>query len=104
MLLEKNPLETVANLRTIKAVMIRGIWLPEPEKLPFTGADIEIEKMLPNSDELAAMVALAEAHDVAGYAQSSVTSLAVKISCSRYSWPQSCFAKHSFSFASFSCP
>ncbi len=72
-LLEKNPLETVANLRTINAVMIRGIWLPEPEKLPFTGADIETKKRLPNRDELAAMVTLAEAHDAAGYAQSSMS-------------------------------
>jgi imidazolonepropionase-like amidohydrolase len=72
-LLEKNPLETVANLRTIVAVMIRGIWLPEPEKLPFTGADIGLSKRVPSRDELAAMVSLAEAHDAAGYAQSTMS-------------------------------
>ena len=54
----------------INAVMIRSIWLPEPEKLPFTGADIETKKRLPSRVELAAMVTLAEAHDAAGYAQS----------------------------------
>ena len=72
-LLEKNPLETVANLRTIAAVMIRGIWLSDPDKLPFTGANIDLGKNAPGSDELAAMVTLAEAHDAAGYAQSSMS-------------------------------
>ncbi len=72
-LLKDNPLETVANLRTIQAVMVRGILLSNPGQLPFTGANIDLAREAPDSDELAAMVALAEAHDAAGYAQSSMS-------------------------------
>lgn len=72
-LLDKNPLETVANLRTLKAVMIRGIWLSAPANLVVNGESIDDSKNTLNPSEFAAAVRLAEDHAAAGYAQSSLS-------------------------------
>lgn len=72
-LLEKNPLETVANLRSPVAVMIRGVWLEDPAGLPLAPQDYEAMTNEPLPADLAAAVEKAEAHDAAGYAQSTMS-------------------------------
>lgn len=72
-LLEKNPLQTVANLRTPKAVMIRGTWLDDPQGLAMTPADYVSMETRVSRRLLKAEVEKAEAHDRAGYAQSTMS-------------------------------
>jgi len=72
-ILKKNPLETVSNLRTLQAVMIRGIWLPHPADLVVNGEFLDHSATAVGRRQFAAAVELAEEHAAAGYAQSSLS-------------------------------
>jgi len=73
LLLDKNPLEKISNLRTVQAVMVRGVWLPNPGALPVTGKDLNCSPTAPNRQQLEAAVTQAELHVSAGYAQSTIS-------------------------------
>lgn len=73
LLLDKNPLEKISNLRTMQAVMVRGVWLPDPGALPVTGKDLNRSPTAPNRQQLEAAVTQAELHVSAGYAQSTMS-------------------------------
>ena len=72
-LLKKNPLETVSNLRTLQAVMVRGIWLPHPADLVVNGESLDRSATDVDRRQLEEAVELAEKHAAAGYAQSTVS-------------------------------
>ena len=72
-LLEQNPLETVSNLRTLQAVMIRGIWLPDPASLIVNGESINRSDTSVDRQQFEDAVRLAEKHAAAGYAQSTLS-------------------------------
>lgn len=72
-LLNKNPLETVSNLRTLQAVMIRGIWLSDPRALVVNGDNIDRSDTTLDRRQLEEAVRMAEQHAAAGYAQSTLS-------------------------------
>ena len=72
-LLEQNPLEAISNLRTLKAVMVRGIWLPDPASLVVNAEIVASAASGVDRGKFAAAVELAEEHAAAGYAQSTLS-------------------------------
>ena len=72
-LLERNPLEAVSNLRTLQAVMVRGIWLPAPASLVVNAEIVDSAATGVDREQFEAAVELAEEHAAAGYAQSTLS-------------------------------
>jgi len=72
-LLSRNPLESVSNLRTLQAVMVRGIWLPDPASLVVNGASIDVSATAVGRRQFEEAVTLSEQHAAAGYAQSTMS-------------------------------
>ena len=72
-LLERNPLEAVSNLRTLQAVMVRGIWLPDPASLVVNAEIVDSAATGVDREQFEAAVELAEEHAAAGYAQSTLS-------------------------------
>ncbi len=72
-LLSENPLETVTNLRSLQAVMVRGIWLSDPKALIENGESINHSTTSIGRREFAAAVRRAEEYAASGYAQSTMS-------------------------------
>lgn len=72
-LLDKNPLESISNLRSLQAVMIRGIWLSDPASLVVNGEDLDRSATVLDKRQFEELVQLAERHVAMGYAQSSMS-------------------------------
>ena len=73
LLLDKNPLETVSNLRAPHGVMVRGIWIADPAALRLTRQDYQPMSEEISHDLLQAAVEQVEVHDAAGYVQSTMS-------------------------------
>lgn len=73
LLLNRNPLESVANLRSLRATTIRGRLIDDPKGLIENGSALNVSVTHINIKDLEAAVATAEQHAAAGYAQSSMS-------------------------------
>ena len=78
LLLERNPLESVANLRSLRATIIRGRLIDNPKSIIENGSALDLSATHIDPEELESAVSAAEQHAAVGYAQSSI-SLAVWI-------------------------
>ena len=73
LLLERNPLESVANLRSLRATVIRGRLIEDPKSIVENGSALDLSATHIDLRDLESAVATAEQHAAAGYAQSSMS-------------------------------
>ncbi|MBT8399275.1 MAG: amidohydrolase family protein, partial [Rhodothermia bacterium] len=73
LLLERNPLESVANLRSLRATITRGRLIDNPKSIIENGSAIDLSATHIDLQELESAVAAAEQHAAVGYAQSSIS-------------------------------
>ena len=73
LLLERNPLESVANLRSLRATIIRGRLIDNPQSIIENGSALDLSATHIDLEDLESAVSTAEQHAAAGYAQSSMS-------------------------------
>ena len=73
LLLERNPLDSVANLRSLRATIIHGRLIDNPQSIIENGSALDLSTTHIDLKDLETAVAKAEQHASVGYAQSSLS-------------------------------
>ncbi len=73
LLLERNPLESVTNLRSLQTTIVRGQVIDDPQSIIENGSELDLSATHIDLEDFESAVATAELHAAAGYAQSSLS-------------------------------